>query len=751
MTINLPASRLTAVLACLIPWQLALAAGVPPDGEFTLNADFDKGTAINVVHSVPDQLQLDDTMKPFSFIWIAVSSKGTVVKINTETGEVLGEYKTAPDGMGLNPSRTTVDKNGNAWVTNRDEGQDVPAGAVGSGIPATDRPMGSVIHIGLKENGQCVDRNGNGVIDTSTGQNDVRGWSNAGGANTYGGISTAEDECILHYVRTNSTGARHVSVNKDNDVWISGTGGQYFDLIDGDTGMIIRQEPSVGYGGYGGLIDKNGVIWSANPLLRWDTALPLSGPAGIIPSGPSDQPGVNWTGYYHDSYGLCIDQEGNVWNTQLSGGLINKFAPNGALLGSYPHGSENAQGCVVDKNGNVWVAGSLSGNTVDHLLNDGTYVGSVTVGNGPTGVAVDAAGKIWATNYYSQTASRIDPNAGPVVNGVHVGEVDLTTVNLGGDLYNYSDMTGSTLIGAPDHGSWSVVHDAGIDNVNWNTVSWHSDEPGDSSIKVFIEGDKDCNTSFSGKKEVMNGESIASFTGNRCLQLTVEFTRSSTDQDGNGINDSPILRDILIDGILPENTPPVAVIAPISDAKIPLPVNMIVMPRSLNLARRGKWVKAHLSSKGLKERFSAEIGLLQKMEIVLDGSGSYDDDGDELSFDWTLTGPKGEIPVEDIPITKIILPAGNYTATLVVNDGTVDSEPAEEGFILTNYTASDLSSGSYQLNGVPHSNITAVGKGKFVISFNANAIAKTVQPGKKVKMVLTGVARGEDYIKVTKK
>ncbi len=27
----------------------------------------------------------------------------------------------------------------------------------------------------------------------------------------------------------------------------------------------------LGYGGYGSLEDKNGVIWSAEPLLRWDT------------------------------------------------------------------------------------------------------------------------------------------------------------------------------------------------------------------------------------------------------------------------------------------------------------------------------------------------------------------------------------------------------------------------------------------------------------------------------------------------
>ena len=36
-------------------------------------------------------------------MWVAVSSKGTVVKINTDTGEILGEYRTAPEGQPLNP------------------------------------------------------------------------------------------------------------------------------------------------------------------------------------------------------------------------------------------------------------------------------------------------------------------------------------------------------------------------------------------------------------------------------------------------------------------------------------------------------------------------------------------------------------------------------------------------------------------------------------------------------------------------
>ena len=521
--------------------SVAAVTGVP--ATYTLDADFDEGMLINVNHDIADQLQLNDTLEPFGFIWVAVSSKGTVVKIDTETGAVLGEYRTAPQGMGLNPSRTTVDLNGNVWVTNRNENGWVTADAIAPGIPATNRAMGSVVHIALAETGQCIDRDGSGSIDTSTGLGNVKPWSNTGGADTLGGVSTADDECIIHYTRVNSTGTRHVSVNGANDVWVGGIGARYFDLLDGSTGGIIRQEPSVGYGGYGGLIDGNGVIWSARPLLRWDTSLPLTGPNG-----------VNWKGYSHDSYGLCIDSLGNVWNTALNGNIIRKFAPDGTLIGTYAHGSNRAQGCVVDGDDHVWVAHSLSvSNTVGHILNDGTYVGNVTVGLGPTGVAIDNSGKIWATNYDSGTVSRIDPTAGPIGADAltPVGAVDFTTVNLGGTLYNYSDMTGSTLTAPPSAGTWVVDHDTGTTGVDW-IVSWNAYEPGDSSIVVWVASSAD-GVTYGPMSVVTNGSPISTNPTTQFLRVAAMFSRSSTDDDRDGINDSPILYDLTIES---GNQPP---------------------------------------------------------------------------------------------------------------------------------------------------------------------------------------------------
>jgi hypothetical protein len=473
---------------------------------------------VNLVHSVEGQLQLDDTVEAFQFVWVAVSTKGTIVKLDAKTGQVLGEYRTAPEGQPTNPSRTTVDHNGAVWAGNR-------AG-------------NSVVHVGLEENNGCIDRNGNGRIDTSSGLNDVLPWSNAGGIDTSGGVDTASDECIVHYTRVRASGTRHVSVTRDNDVWVSGTEGQQFDLIDGDTGDVVRTEPSVGFGGYGGLIDGNGVIWSSRPLLHWDTSRPLTGPNG-----------GNWTGYPHDSYGLCIDSQGDVWNTSEFGGEIRQFSPDGILLGTYSHGDGPAQGCAVGLDDHVWVAHSnRGGTTVGHLRPDGTYVGSVSVGAGPTGLSADANGKIWVTNYNSQTVSRIDPTIGQIgQDGVtRVGQVDFTTVNLGGQPYNYSDMTGSTLTGTPDTGTWNVTYDSEHPDTAWGPVVWAAEVFGDGELSVQVASSTN-GADFGPDVAVVNGASPVVGAG-RYLRVSVHFTRSS-------MGESPILHELTLS---PACAPPTA-------------------------------------------------------------------------------------------------------------------------------------------------------------------------------------------------
>lgn len=480
-----------------------------PEKIYTSVDDFNLGNYSNVITTTAGELKLDEKTNPYPYLWMASINKGSMYKIDTETGKILGEYLTSPDLQPKGPSRVTVDKNGSVWVANNNGN--------------------SVIRVCLPESGLWIDKNGNGVCDTSVGLGDVRAWANAGEADTEGGVTTAQDECIINYVKVSSTGTRHLSVDKNNDVWASGSGNKKFDLIDGVTGLIKRTEGSVGFGGYGGLIDSKGFLWSSGSLLRWDTTQPLTG-----------RNGVNWYGYFRDSYFLGIDKTGNVWETALEGNAIRKYDPDGVLLGQYNHGYENAQGCVADLNGDIWVSHMYRGsNTVGHIKNNGQFVGNVTVPTGATGVAVDSKGYIWASCYDAQKAVRINPNLGAIgADGItHIGEVDLSTEDLGGKLYNYSDMTGSTLQGAPNMGYWSVTFDSNLNLAKWGVIDWNSIVEKNGEVIVSVASSDD-GIKYSNITKLTNG-STAKVPNGRYLKVYVALKAAST-------GESPILKDITI-------------------------------------------------------------------------------------------------------------------------------------------------------------------------------------------------------------
>lgn len=67
--------------------------------------------------------------------------------------------------------------------------------------------------------------------------------------------------------------------------------------------------------------------------------------------------------------------------------------------------------------------------------------------------------------------------------------------------------------------------------------------------------------------------------------------------------------------------------------------------------------------------------------VTLDGRGSTDADGDTLKFDWNLTskpaGSAASLSTNTQSVTNFTADvAGTYVATLIVNDGTVNSAPA---------------------------------------------------------------------------
>jgi hypothetical protein len=549
---------------------------------YTTDADFDLGTLLNLNHNVPNsnQLQLNaaGVAGSFPFINVAASGRGTIVRINTVTGVIVGEYRMGPQTFGYNNSRTTVDLEGNVWCTSRNENRFL-------NYNGANRRSGSIVKIGLVIGGTrgrkdgagnfipdptgeylqgpfsyntCVDRDGDGLIRTSRGLGNILNWTDV--TDSQGGVSSgspllgpamvqdADDECILVYQRLpDAENARSVSVDANNNVWAGGYPFQQrsFWHLKGTDGSSITSfnARTFGAGGYGGLIDGNGILWSASisqhRLLRYD---PVTNTGFSIPITLS--------------YGLGIDNNGFIWNTSWTSNRITKISPAGVIQPGFPKGtgSSGNRGVAVTSDNHIWTAASFS-NVVTHMDNNGNVLSHIPVGNHPTGVAVDAAGKVWVTNFNSSNVMRIDP----ALNG-GLGAVDLT-VNLGAGAtpYNYSDMTGIVALqSTARQGTWNVVHDGGCTGKEWGLISWNESTPAGTSVKVEARA-ADSQVALASMTYVTVSNGV-DFSGSGVNGRFVEVR--TTLKANSGITVSPILFDLTIDSshemaidIWPNRTP----------------------------------------------------------------------------------------------------------------------------------------------------------------------------------------------------
>ncbi|WP_300455461.1 PEP-CTERM sorting domain-containing protein [Accumulibacter sp.] len=464
-----------AMSAALISVGLVAGGGAWASSfTFTTSAQWATGTLTNTNGSPPPtsgngHIRLNDNIiTPFDNIWVALSGRDGAVRIDTNVNPltigdhnivltpaeaggtaVRGEYLTRPAGMAGNPSRTTVDGNGDVWVGNRNEG----SGGMGSITKISANPTGATSS-GMW-NGSTFDR---------------LAWTNAGGADSNGGVTTAADSAISQYVRTTGANVRHVSVDRSNNVWVGGgpldAGDQVFELRNGSTGAVVNTPgfgaavPDNNTGGYGGLVDGNGVVWSAglngNSLTRFD---PATGARMTVNQGG------------RQSYGMGIDNEGNIWNATWTNNTLDRINPDGTVAASYNLSAfgNGLRGVAVTADDNIWVASSYT-NTVLRVSNTGVVLAQIAVGATPTGVAVDSKGKLWVTDYESNDVRRIDPATNTVDLIVQLGA--------GANPYNYSDMTGTVLIGTTNpSGTWRKVLDGGF-GADWEEVFWNKEAEG---------------------------------------------------------------------------------------------------------------------------------------------------------------------------------------------------------------------------------------------------------------------------------
>ncbi len=348
----------------------------------------------------------------FEYIWIPNSSQGTISKINTNTGIEEARYRTS--AVPGEPSRTSVNQYGDLAVSNR--------------VPGSITKIAGHID-------RCVDKNNNGVIDTSSSGSDILAWD--------------DEECVLWntYIQsyTYQAGPRPTAwewVEQDPETcetpaprlwsgYMDEGGTAHFIRLDGDDGTILDDVtypdwPGGGFGPYGGAANRQGDLIAIGvntaPLVRID-AKTLELVEYAVPDSAN-------------KYGLALDHNGNVWTSATKAGdnmyHFNFETEEWTALG--PGGGNWLLGVAVDFEGRVWSAGTspcrLVQADVDNVAYTDTHI-ELPGCSEPWGVSVDNQGYVWVVDRGNQ-AFKVDPDTHAIAEHI-TGLLDP---------FSYSDMTG---------------------------------------------------------------------------------------------------------------------------------------------------------------------------------------------------------------------------------------------------------------------------------------------------------------------
>jgi streptogramin lyase len=363
----------------------------------------------------------DQTPSTFDFIWIANTSQGTVSKINTMTGVEEGRYYVSPTPGTGQSSRTSVNQWGDVAVSNRE--------------PA------SVTKVAALEQ-KCVDKNGNGVIETSTGPNDIKPWG--------------QDECVLWHTPlplaagfgggarpTAWEGVAQDPVTCEMPVprlWIGykdAQGTAHFARLHGDTGAIVDEATrpnwnANSFGPYGGAVNSAGDLF----VIGYDSEVSVRVDALTL---QVEELGLSPGAY---KYGMGVDKNGNMWVGSFFGEhhMYHYDAQAKTWQGMGNGGNPNnygALGVAVDDENRVWGACSSPCRLIELDGNTKTWTNQNIALPGcgsPWGVSIDNEGYVWVVDKANQ-AFKVDPDT---------YEVKLIVKGLINP-YTYSDMTGQGL------------------------------------------------------------------------------------------------------------------------------------------------------------------------------------------------------------------------------------------------------------------------------------------------------------------
>jgi streptogramin lyase len=531
--------------------------------KFTTNQDFDGGQGSNVCHGpapkidcwdpTPDQLVLGRTrVSKLNRVWADNYIPGWIVGLDANTGKqfarfdaVIEKVNGQPTGVppanqscnfastGNCPGRVTTDVNGDVWIINRAFGQQ---GSLSKFSGSIDR---------------CIDRNGNGIIETS---------SDINGDGIVSPLDPAEylgqnDECILATIPLGQPNhvPRGVAVDKKGKIWASTYNGRRIYRFNPNDPVSLEAEIdltktaapncypySMATGGDYLYVSCQGS--HSGTRIHIDTLAVTPGPCG-------------------STYGVAASADGNR-------AYIGGWGGAGLLIVDYANapgvcqnkGGNAATAVTVDDDGSIWTA-EYGANLLRKFDANGNGLFAVGTGANPHGLSVDFSGRVWSVFHQNPYVF-----AHSVANGANISNTLPTTPTLAGpgnfnyDDYLYSDFTGTQIDRQAPYtrlGSWSGVHDAIFPATPWTSVSWNSESllplPPDTKVAAAVRA--------ADSLELL-GQAAFVPVLNGAIQGVIQgrFVEVKVDLSGPGYA-TPVLTDLTVAGPCGDNPGPECCIA----------------------------------------------------------------------------------------------------------------------------------------------------------------------------------------------
>ena len=452
--------------------------------------------AEGVIVDAEGALTLGRTESRSFAVWVANQDESTVSKLDSRTNTELARYPSArPDAtnrarpwgercsfganaamgipeIGNCPSRTAVDQNFDAYVANRAFGN-----------------QGTVTKYANRES-DCVDRNANGMIDTSR---DLDGDGSIS-LTAPGEYIGHDDECILWTVPVggNDGVPRALTIGLApvddviGDVWVGLYNAAQACRLNPRTGATVSCT-ALSSGGrpfrpYGATGDAEGRIWMGDRTTSRDLLGHLD--ASGVWRMASPLPGGQSVG----TYGITVDGRGHVIvaNSDAEPNLLRYDIATDTWEQYTVPGGGTTRGVAADET-SLWVGlshntagfgGGLANRIVQYDLATMGFVATHTIptGTGPVGVGVSFDGSVWAICQGTNSAARFDPAAGTWIEH----PVGLTP-------YTYSDFIGFGLnTFAEPRGRYRFVEEGCAGGRNrWLGARFRAETPPGTRVEVW--------------------------------------------------------------------------------------------------------------------------------------------------------------------------------------------------------------------------------------------------------------------------